>query len=51
MRIKTIAFLTFAVLIAGAAIAVAHPYSVADTRLGADWHCTRTVVITSCQHS
>jgi ABC-type uncharacterized transport system substrate-binding protein len=51
MRIKTIAVVTIGLLIAGAAFAVAHPHSVADARLGAAWHCSRTMVITTCQQS
>lgn len=47
--IKSIAIVTFGLLIAGAAIAAFHPHSVAEARLGADWRCNRTVVITICQ--
>ena len=52
MRIKAIAFVTIALLTASAAVAAAHPYSVRETRLGADWHCSRImVVVTTCQRS
>jgi hypothetical protein len=51
MRTKTIAFVTIALLIASAAVAAAHPYSVHETRLGADWHCSRIMVVTTCQRS
>jgi hypothetical protein len=45
MRIKAIAFVTIALLTASAAVAAAQPYSVCETRLGADWHCSRTMVV------
>jgi hypothetical protein len=52
MRIKAIAFATIAVLTASAAVAAAHPYNVCEIRLGADWHCSRTmVVVTTCHRS
>jgi hypothetical protein len=51
MRIKIIAVLTFGLLIAGAAIAAAQPQSITEARLGADWHCSRTMVVTTCHRS
>jgi hypothetical protein len=51
MRIKAIAFVTIALVIASAAVAAAQPHNVRDTRLGADWHCRTIVVVTTCHRS
>jgi hypothetical protein len=47
-RIKI--FLTVGMLLAGGAVAIARPYTVSEARLGPSWHCSRTLVITTCQH-
>jgi len=51
MRIRTIAFLTFGLLIASAAIVTLRPHSITEAGLGSDWQCSRNMIITSCKRS
>ena len=50
-RLRTFGVMVLLFIATGTAIAVAHPNAFFNPGLGAEWQCSRTLIVVTCSHS
>ena len=50
-RLRTFGVMVLLFIATGTAIAVAHPHAFFNPGLGAEWQCSRTLIVVTCSHS